>query len=91
MIDVKILFFAFICLLSSINLVSSYPKGAPVSSCNGLVPSPRKHKASPMDKTSPYTLDVKVKSDRLQLTVSSFEEASLLDRIKMTKNWLEFD
>ena len=51
------------------NLVSAYPKGAPTSVCHSLVPSPRAHKASPMDKKSPYTLDIHVDKDKLQLKV----------------------
>ena len=52
------------------DLTEAYPKGAPDSVCVGLVPSPRKHKATPSDKASPYTLDVHVDKDRLQLTVN---------------------
>ncbi len=40
-----------------------------VSVCDTLVPSPRKHKASPMEKKSPYTLETVVKKGRLELTV----------------------
>ncbi len=51
------------------DLAQAYPKGAPDSTCLGLVPSPRKHKAVPSDKKSPYTLDIHVDKDRLQMTV----------------------
>ena len=57
-------------LWAIVQLTEAYPKGAPDSTCIGLVPSPRKHKATPSDKKSPYTLGIHVDKDRLEMTVS---------------------
>ena len=61
------------CWLAS-DVTEAYPKGAPDSTCVGLVPSPRKHKATPSEKPSPYILDVQVDKDRLKLTVKLFDK-----------------
>ena len=54
------------------NLVSislSYPNGAPTKSCNGLVPSPKGHKANPSKKPSPYTLSTETLESSLRIQV----------------------
>ncbi len=56
-------------LLSLSGLSSPFPNGAPEKACEGLVPSPSGHKASPSNKTSPYVFTSQVIEETLMLKV----------------------